>query len=112
MGTLEKTSFWSSSHTWVTVRMALLVACTEVGQKRNSREAIWGLWLTGCCFTICRLPFWNSQKYLWQRRKRAEVLEVQEEKQQELWVMDVNGTLFIGPDWEGLITFVLRCSSS
>lgn len=30
-----------------------------------------------------------------------------EEKQQELSVMDVNGTLFIVPDWEGLITFVL-----
>ena len=35
-----------------------------------------------------------------------------EEKQQELWVMDVNGTLFIVPDWEGLITFVLCRSSS
>ena len=26
-----------------------------------------------------------------------------EEKQQELWVVDVNGTLFIVQDWEGLI---------
>lgn len=46
------------------------------------------------------------------RRKRAEVLEVQEDKQQDLWGMDVNGTLFIVPGLKGLITFMLGCSSS
>ena len=49
--------------------------------------------------------------FLGHRRKRAEVFEVQEEKQQDLWLMDVNGTLFIVPDSKGLITFVLGCSS-
>lgn len=38
----------SCSHTRVTVRMALLSAGAELGQERkNSGEAIWGLWLTG-----------------------------------------------------------------
>ena len=38
----------SSSHTQVTVGMALLAAGTELGQERkNPGEAIWGLWLTG-----------------------------------------------------------------
>lgn len=46
LGTLEEAPFRSSSHTWVIVGVALLVACTEVGQKRkDSRETIWGLWL-------------------------------------------------------------------
>lgn len=54
----------------------------------------------------------GTPEILWQRRKRAEVLEVQEEKQQELGEMDVNGILFIVPGSKILITFVLGCSSS
>lgn len=38
----------SGNHTQVTVGMALLAAGTELGQERkNSEEAIWGLWLLG-----------------------------------------------------------------